>query len=328
MCLAAERAANSGVTYAREDFNWNLVERRRGTFDWRHQDNVVGAAARYGITVLPILDDPPGWAGGPLLPKNAPAYARFTARAVARYGPGGTFWRRHRSLPQRPATWFELLNEPYYATSAGHTPDPAAYARLVAATTPVARAANRRARFLLEAETTYFVPGQPGSYDWIGGMYAAVPDLGRYFDGFAAHPYTSGSPLAWGPTPLDHRYQARRIEDMRAALVAHGDGAKHIWITEVGWSTCAAQRGLRERDQPGGLPPGALSPPPHALAQLRRRDHRLRVPRFSRSRPSHGGVGGPARKRRAEARLVRPPRLAAAMRTRVTLAVWPDLLSI
>jgi hypothetical protein len=238
MCLAAGRAANSGVTYAREDFNWDRVEVRRGTFDWRLQDKVVATAARYGITILPILDDPPAWAGGPLLPTNAPAYARFAARAVARYGPGGTFWRRHRSLPQRPATWFELLNEPYFAIPAGHTPDPGAYARLVAATTPVARAANRRARFLIEAETTYFVAGQPGQYDWIGGMYAAVPDLGRYFDGFAAHPYTNGSPLVWGPTPGDHRYQARRIEDMRAALVAHGDRAKHIWITEIGWSTC------------------------------------------------------------------------------------------
>jgi hypothetical protein len=239
MCLWADRSVGSGVSYVREDFEWASIEARRGKFDWRLQDEVVGTAARYGLTVLPLLLAPPKWAGGPLLPRDGAAFARFAARAAARYGPGGTFWQRHPSLPQRPATWFELFNEPYYP-STRYVPDPAAYARIVATAVPAARAANPRVRFLIEGETTYTLDGGRTQLDWIGGMYAAVADFGRYFDALAAHPYAHGSPYAWGPSLGDHRYQTRRVEDMHNALIAHGDGAKHLWITEIGWTTCGA----------------------------------------------------------------------------------------
>ena len=239
MCLWAARTAHSGATYVREDFHWADIERRRGRFRWGAQDALVGTAARYGLTVLPLLLGPPRWAGGALLPRDRAAFAAFAARAAARYGPGGVFWRRHRSLPKRPATWFELFNEPYYAAP-GYVPDPAEYARVVAAAVPAARAANPRARFLIAGETTYSVDGGRTQRDWIAGMYAAVPAFGSYFDAISAHPYTHRSPLNWGPSVGDHRYQTRRVQEMHDALVAHGDPAKHIWITEIGWSTCGA----------------------------------------------------------------------------------------
>jgi hypothetical protein len=243
LCVEAQRALAAGSRYLREDLSWATVQARAGRFDWRRPDQVVGMAAQFGLTVLPVVDDAPPWTGGSSrsLPTDGRALARFTARAAARYGPGGTFWRRHLGLPYRPARHFELFNEPYLPEYSGGHPDPGHYARLVAAAVPAARAANRHVRFLVEADTTYSPDGGQTQLDWLSGMYAAVPDLGRYFDAVAVHPYANGSPLQFTPG-ADDRWQSRRIELIRAALVARGAAAKHLWVTEVGWSTCPRSR--------------------------------------------------------------------------------------
>jgi hypothetical protein len=225
------------------------VEAQRGRFDWRHADELFTVAAQFGLTVLPILDDAPGWAGGGngRLPSHLGSFGRFAARAAARYGPGGTFWRGHRRLPQRPAAVFELFNEPYLPQSSGGHPDPAQYAHLAVAGATATRAVNRRVRWLIEADTTYSpTAGAPG-LDWMAGMYAAVPNLGSYFDAVAVHPYADGSPLTFTPAG-DDRWQSRRLELVHDSLVAHGDGAKHLWVTEIGWSTCP-QRCVSESTQ-------------------------------------------------------------------------------
>ena len=56
-----------------------------------------------------------------------------------------------------------------------------------------------------------------------------------YFDGVADHPYNGGHSLA--PTWAE-------LEDMTTIhnlMVAHGDGAKRVWATEVGFSNAAGQ---------------------------------------------------------------------------------------
>jgi hypothetical protein len=240
LCLQAARALDSGAHYLRENINWAGIERTRGRFDWRRPDELFAVAARYGITVLPLLVDAPRWSGGSnrSLPTDRAAFARFLARVSERYGPGGAFWRAHRALPQRPARYVELFNEPYLPSYSGGHPDPGAYARLVAAAAPAARAANRHVRFLIEVDTSYRAEGGE-QQDWLGGMYAAVPDLGRYFDAVAVHPYANGSPLTYTPGSGD-RWQSRRIERIHDALVARGAGGKHLWATEVGWATCGS----------------------------------------------------------------------------------------
>lgn len=244
MCTQARRARDVGARYVRDDLSWSSIERTPGRFDWRRPDEVFAVAAQYGLTVLPLLDDAPRWSGGSSrsLPTNRRALARFAARAAARYGPGGTFWRAHRSLPQRPAVYMELFNEVYGPDfTAGH-PDPARYAGLVVAAVSRARAANPGMRFLIEADTTYSPDGGKTQLDWLSGMYAAVPDLGRYFDAVAVHPYANAaSPLTYTPGAGD-RWQSRRLERIHDALVARGAGDKRLWITEVGWTSCSHDR--------------------------------------------------------------------------------------
>jgi hypothetical protein len=234
-CEEVRLAQATGVRAVREDLSWALAEPQPNRYNWSVYDNVVRTATESGLLLLPVLDDSPAWAAptGASLPSSPGAYAAFVGAAVARYGPGGAFWRANPHLPARPLVWYELWNEPYFAEG---NRDPGVYARLAQAATIAGRAANPSARFLIEGDTSYQTSGG-GQSDWIAGMYAAVPDLGKYFDALAVHPY-GGDPAIYTPQG-DTAEQPGRIEQAHGELAAHGDGSKPIWVTEIGWSTCS-----------------------------------------------------------------------------------------
>jgi hypothetical protein len=234
-CVIAKLTKETGVQAAREDLSWATTEPRPNRYDWSGYDAVVATATKAGLTLLPIIDDAPSWAAPTpaSVPANPTSYAAFVAAAVARYGQGGSFWRANPDLPKWPLTWFELWNEPYFAD---HNRDPTSYARLVRAAVTAGRAANPAARFLIEATTSYLtLSGEPG--DWLASMYAAEPDLGRYFDGLAIHPY-GGDPAELA-SKGDIQSPSAQVQQARAELIAHGDGDKPLWVTEIGWSTCS-----------------------------------------------------------------------------------------
>lgn len=232
-CEETRLAQATGVQAVRDDVSWAVTEPEPGHYNWNNYDAVVTVATQAGLMVLPVIDDSPRWAApsGDSLPSNPSGYAAFVAAVVRRYGPGGTFWRAHARLPQRPVIWYELWNEPYYAPN----PDPGEYARMVRVAVTAGRAANPAARFLIEADTSYQTASGDRA-DWIAGMYAAVPGLGQYFDALAIHPY-GGDPLIY--TPLgDTDDQPGRLALAHEELASHGDGDKPLWVTEIGWSTC------------------------------------------------------------------------------------------
>lgn len=236
---APDRAAGAAmacelrVQLVREDLEWRVVQpTKEARFDFGRFDAVVRAAAQRGLTVLPILDGVPAW-GGPDpqgSPSDVPAYARFAAAAVRRYGPHGSFWREEPDLPARPSTWWEHMNEVYL-----HDPDPRRCARAVIAGTDAMRAADPNVRVLVGAETEWTFDGQPQS-DWLGRLYAADPRFRASFDAASVHPYS------WPDGPdsrgEDGRGGSKRLERIRRTLLAHGDAEKHLWVTEIGWPTC------------------------------------------------------------------------------------------
>ena len=232
-CEETRLAQGTGVQAVREDISWAATEPQPNRYRWANFDAVVRTATQAGLTLLPVLDDPPRWAAPTResLPSSPGAYAAFVAAVVARYGRGGAFWRANPRLPARPLVWYELWNEPY----ADSKPDPAVYAHLVQAAVTAGRAANPTARFLMEAATVYQTASGHRA-DWLAAMYAAVPDLGQYFDGLAVHPY-GGNPAIYTPNGNTDN-QPGRVEEAHRELAAHGDGGKPLWVTEIGWSTC------------------------------------------------------------------------------------------
>ena len=239
LCEEVSLAEQTGVRSVREDLAWAVAEPRPGEFHWRSFDRIFQTAADAGLTVLPILDDPPHWAAATetTVPADPAAYATFVAAMVRRYGPGGTFWASHPAIAGNAPVWFELWNEPYHPTGEVY---PGRYARLVRAAVTAGRAADPRARFLLEAALTYqAADGQ--TVNWVEQMYHAVPDLGEFFDGVAVHPY-GGNPNVYTPQ-ASTAGEPGQIAQIHAAFAQHGDGAKPFWVTEIGWSTCKGAYG-------------------------------------------------------------------------------------
>jgi Beta-galactosidase len=218
----------TGAKWSREEFSWSVVEPQAGVWDWSRYDSLMTAAAQNGLNILANPFSTPAWAGASWnqIPVDPSAYADFIARIAARYGPGGSFWQSHPSLPARPLQYIELWNEPYCSCFSYGGVNPARYAALVKASVLAGRAANANVKYLIEADTA------PG--DFLAGMYAAMPDLNRYFDAVAVHPYSDDrSPLLTNDT-----YGFQRIGYTRNVLVANGASDKPMWITEMGWPTC------------------------------------------------------------------------------------------
>src|SRR5947208_8302035 len=145
--LDAARSAHAGLL--RQTFDWADIERSPRRYTFGRYDAFVAAAARHGMQVLPVLFNPPGFhSSGPArpskrgtFPPRAPAdLGRFAAVLVRRYGPGGSFWRAHPSLPDDPIRAWQVWNEPslaaYWPTGPGpraYTPPPNPPARAIKA---------------------------------------------------------------------------------------------------------------------------------------------------------------------------------------------------
>ncbi len=247
------RARALGVRWIREELPWGSIERAPGRYSWRHFDALMVAAARAQLHVLPLLLGTPSWARSPgtdhfALPSDPRAFGAFAARAAARYGPGGTFWRSHPWLDSRLAPqWFELWNEPYYRFFSTTGVDPTRYAAMVRAATEAGHAANPATRWLMAGDLTY-LDGFGRRQQWLPALAAADPGLMPLIDGVAVHPYMFGAPSAKEGIPLPFRFA--RVDAVARELTRLGAGPVPLWITEIGWSTCDTRPDCgSERDQ-------------------------------------------------------------------------------
>jgi polysaccharide biosynthesis protein PslG len=225
---AQDTVRRAGVRLLREELSWSIVEPRRGVRHWAKTDRLMVAAAHRDMEMLVLLNGVPNWAARPDggLPTRAAAYGAYVRDVVARYGPGGTFWRAHPTLPRASAPrWFELWNEPWFGQPVRSTLDARRYAALADAGLRAGRAADPDARFLLAADTS-FVGDEQVSEAWLDRLQRAAPGLLAAADGITAHPYSTSASVSLDE--LDH---------VRAALTRRGLNLP-IWVTEVGWSTC------------------------------------------------------------------------------------------
>jgi Cellulase (glycosyl hydrolase family 5) len=221
-----QTAGKLGADWVRLWMVWADMEQAPGSFD-QHRINVIngriaGLQAR-GIKVLVVVHGAPSWAsgggGGP--PANAGAFGRFMGE-IAQRVPGADAW--------------EMWNEPDSAQFWGGAPDPAAYAALLRAAYPAIKAV------------------QPGDIVVTGGMVgnnmdflSAIYQHGAQgsFDAVGVH--TDTACLTSGPDAYYRdergrvgRYTFSGYREVHAVMTDHGDGAKPVWMTELGWNT---QRG-------------------------------------------------------------------------------------
>jgi Glycosyl hydrolase catalytic core len=235
------RARALGLSWVREDFHWGAFEPKPGDWDWALGDRLMRNAARSGMNILPVVAYSAGWAAsGPTIyhpPRDPAAYAEFCRRIVARYGPGGTFWRAHPQLESRAITAVEIWNEPWHEHFWRPSPNAAAYAALLRAAGTAIHNEDSSVKVLASADIFQGRTDIRESRDWFAELVAADPDaLRTAVDAYSVHLYVQGRSPADSTTAQRWRFDRLLLTRSLAASI----GAAHpIWITEFGWSTYA-----------------------------------------------------------------------------------------
>ena len=239
--------AASGTQWVRANVAWSDLEQVKGQLDpwWLSTIDyaVTQLAARHIQVLMPLADGVPYWASADpskyidaagvkhwnkyWRPVNNADYASFARRIAGHYAPLGV----HA---------YEIWNEPNYPQFWPSGPNPAQYAALLKAAYPAVKAADPSATVVLGGLSK-------SDTNFLAGVYAA--GAGPSFDVAAIHPYTGGiSPtLCWKDSNgLNAEGALCGLQNIRALMVAHGDAAKQIWLTELGWSTCTCPTGVSE----------------------------------------------------------------------------------
>ncbi|MCZ7572757.1 MAG: cellulase family glycosylhydrolase [Ardenticatenaceae bacterium] len=226
-----------GGTWVKGFVDWARTEPERGTYDWRDADNTVRGAEDAGLVLFLRLHNAPVWShpgrAAPSTPPDDPAdFARFAAAVTARY--------RGRVAA------YELWNEPNLAFEWGNAPpDPAGYVALLRAAYPAIKAVTPAATVVAGAlsSTGGGSAAAMGDLDYLAAMYAAGAARGVTHDAIATHPYGFGKPP---DAAADSGLGLRHVEAQRAVMVAAGDEASLLWITETGWPVKAPAWDLGE----------------------------------------------------------------------------------
>ncbi len=216
-----------GIKWVRVDIPWSVVQRTSAAdYEWSSYDRVVEAAARHRLKVLMILDYTPQWARpaectedyacAPLTPNQ---FAYFAGTAVKRYKPKGV-------------THWEVWNEPNHVPFWRPAPNVAGYTALLKAVYTSIKREDPAAFVITGGLSPAFTGGgEIAPAEFLSGIYA---NGGKgYFDAIGHHPYSYPALPTWNEGWTGWM----QMQEMRAVMVAQGDTAKQIWLTEYGAPT-------------------------------------------------------------------------------------------
>jgi len=218
-------AGDLGADWVRIWGTWEHAQPSPDQFDATYLDQLAAKAAdakARGIKVLMIIGRTPAWASGgrpATAPPSDPArFGRFMAE-MARRIPAVDAW--------------ELWNEPDGEEFWLGGPQPGVYAAMVKAAYPAIKA--------VQPKDIVVTGGMIGNnMDFLQALY----DHGAqgHFDAVGVH--TDTACLVNGPDVIYRDEQGRigqysftGYREVHAVMSRHGDGAKPIWMTELGWNT-------------------------------------------------------------------------------------------
>ncbi|HXS33145.1 MAG TPA: hypothetical protein VN758_05145 [Solirubrobacterales bacterium] len=252
-----DAVAHSGAKVVRVQGFWKQVADQG---DWTKDpaweksfDKYFTMAAERNISILPYLYGRQNGTEEHAFYRSSEmsGWLAFVWTFVQRYGRGGTFWNAHPSLPYKPATVWEVWNEPNLK---GNNPllwdgkkwieqvQPRNYAEFLVSTSTTITEAQNKVRKAGEPFDTKILTG--GLYQEAG---SSVMSVSQFFEeisknvslnnefksknsGLGLHPYSFAGNEAGNITGFQEGVNAGR-----AALTKFDSSAKPIWITEMGW---------------------------------------------------------------------------------------------
>lgn len=211
-----------GIRYVRQPFTWSTIEPEPDVFDWSAYDPIVEALNAEGIAVLALLTGAPAWATSPADPgsvESPPSDPEDLGIFV------DTLMERYSSQISYLQLWhFPNLRSHW----GGNTPDPLAYADMLATT---AAAARQRAPSI-SILTAELAPASGARDTTDIGFLRALYRAGAApsFDAVALGlPGGTASPFDRWVDP--ERLTMSRGILFREAIINAGDGDTPVWAT-------------------------------------------------------------------------------------------------
>lgn len=231
MAHTLDMIASTGAKFVRWGDPWDSIEPQLGgPRDWTAVDTVVNAILARGMGVIYQVSGRTGKHGVGNTYDLVAQYAAFAADAAAHLG--------DRALA------YEIVNEPDHF-KADHDPTPERYVALLKAAYVAIKAARPDA---------FVLTGGLGGMraDWAKKKTAADFALGcynagwkGYFDALAFHPYAQET---FEDSLASMRDGPFLMQMTRWIMQYFGDGARQIWVTEIGWTTGGNHHPISEAD--------------------------------------------------------------------------------
>jgi hypothetical protein len=237
--------ADSGLDEIRNTIHWNEIEPTAPTgtthrYRFVRPDLWIGDAAREGLRTQATLTYTPDWNDTDDLvcnvfgavshgPNDLNAYALALEQMVRRYGPGGSFWDEHPSLPYRPVRTWEIWNEQNLTSYWCPAPDAHRYAEMFVLAAEAVKRIRPNASVVVGGMTLASPSGSavdPGSF--LRAAVAHRPALAQLADAVAVHVYPQGS--------IEQQLQVFEVfrDELRQGNVPD---STPMLVNEVGWST-------------------------------------------------------------------------------------------
>jgi hypothetical protein len=224
----------TGVGLLRQKFDWDFLTFGQGpnNINWSYLDRFMTATAQQGITVMPVLFDPPasltsqpaqGAIRGNYPPTDLGAIGDFGAMLAAHYGTNGSFWAENPQLPRHPITAWQIWNEPNLPVYWQPAPNAAAYVQMLRAASQKIKAVDPNAEIITAGIPDSHIKGAIPLNRYVKQMYRA--GAAGSFDTLAVNGY---APTAHGVTKL--------MSHMRKALNSYGGRATSLRVSEFGWA--------------------------------------------------------------------------------------------
>ncbi len=229
-----------GFNWIKQEFSWREIEGiQKDRRDWYRPDLIVDLAEDAGLNLIIRLDRQPFWSQvDPSVPKdneppaNLQDFGDFCGAMAGRF--------------QGRIAAYQVWNEPNLSREwGGRPPDPAEYTELLKVCYEAIKAADPQAIVVsagLAPTGTNDATAVPDT-DFLQGMYEA--GAAAYFDVLGVHAPGYKAPPELDPAEAEANAEAygggrwfafRHVEDMRAIMVANGDGHKQVAVLEMGWT--------------------------------------------------------------------------------------------